>query len=162
MATAPASSRPPNASPPCCLLPVGPGVSYRYRPREEWIGVPVPVPVPALISLAVVAHVQEKLAHNQQCSARNNRNNTHYPYLLRALVSCGCCRLGTTARTMPPTGQAYHVSQGPRNALHLAQGHRCTARYIPGRALDDLVWQDLCALLTEPDHLAGALRRALR
>ena len=29
------------------LLPVGPGVSYRYRPREEWIG----VPVPALISL---------------------------------------------------------------------------------------------------------------
>jgi site-specific DNA recombinase len=135
------------------LLPVGPGVSYRYRPREEWIG----VPVPALISLETFDRVQEKLAHNQQCSARNN---THFPYLLRAMVSCGCCRLGTTARTMMPSGQSYYVCQGRSNALRAAQGQRCTARYIPGRALDDLVWQDLCAVLTEPEHLAVALRRA--
>ena len=54
------------------LLPVGPGVSSRSRPREEWIG----VPVPARISLEVFDHVQEKRAHNQQCSARHN---THYP-----------------------------------------------------------------------------------
>jgi site-specific DNA recombinase len=135
------------------LLPVGPGFSYRYRPREEWIG----VPVPALISLDVFDRVQEKLARNQQCSPRNN---THFPYLLRAMVSCGCCRLGTTARTMMPSGQPYYVCQGRSNALRAAQGQRCTARYIPGRALDDLVWQDLCALLTEPDHLASALRRA--
>jgi site-specific DNA recombinase len=78
------------------LLPVGPGFSYRYRPREEWIG----VPVPALVSLETFDRVQEKLARNQQCSARNN---THFPYLLRALVSCGRCRLGTTARTMTPS-----------------------------------------------------------
>jgi site-specific DNA recombinase len=135
------------------LLPVGPGVSYRYRPREEWIG----VPVPALLSPDLFDRVQEKLAHNQQCSARNN---THFPYLLRALVSCGQCRLGTTARTMLPGGQSYYVCQGRSNALRRAQGQRCTARYIPGRALDELVWQDLCALLTEPEHLASALRRA--
>jgi site-specific DNA recombinase len=135
------------------LLPVGPGCSYRYRPREEWIG----VPVPALISQEVFDRVQEKLAHNQQCSARNN---THFPYLLRAMVSCGRCRLGTTARTMVPSGQAYYVCQGRSNALRRAQGQRCTARYIPGRALDDLVWQDLCTLLLEPEHLAAALRRA--
>jgi site-specific DNA recombinase len=135
------------------LLPVGPGFSYRYRPREEWIG----VPVPALVPLQTFDRVQEKLAQNQQCSARNN---THFPYLLRALVSCGRCRLGTTARTMMPNGQPYYVCQGRSNALRVAQGQRCTARYIPGRALDDLVWQDLCALLLEPDHLASALRRA--
>ena len=137
----PHRARPPNASPRCC--PSGPGVSYRYRPREEWIG----VPVPALVSLETFDRVQEKLARNQQCSARNN---THFPYLLRALVSCGLCRLGTTARTMPPGGQAYYVCQGRSNALRRAQGQRCTARYIPGRALDDLVWQDLCALLRSP------------
>src|SRR5262249_35194321 len=135
------------------LLPVGPGVSYRYRPREEWIG----VPVQALISQDVFDRVQEKLAHNQQCRARNS---THFPYLLRALVSCGQCRLGTTARTMLPGGQSYYVCQGRSNALRRAQDQRCTARYIPGRALDDLVWQDLCAVLTEPEHLATALRRA--
>jgi site-specific DNA recombinase len=139
------------------LLPVGPGFRYRSRPREEWIG----VPVPALISLEIFDRVQEKLAEklarNQQCSPRNN---THFPYLLRALVSCGRCRLGTTARTMTPSGQAYYVCQGRSNALRRAQGRRCTARYLPGRALDDLVWQDLCTLLLEPDHLAAALRRA--
>lgn len=107
------------------LLPVGPGFSYRYRPREEWIG----VPVPALLSPEVFDRVQEKLAHNQQCSARNN---THFPYVLRALVSCGQCRLGTTARTMLPSGQSYDVCQGRSNALRRAQGQRCTARYIPG------------------------------
>jgi site-specific DNA recombinase len=135
------------------LLPVGPGVSYRYRPREEWIS----VPVPALISLDLFDRVQEKLAHNQQCSARNN---THFLYLLRALVSCGRCRLGATARTMMPSGQSYYVCQGRSNALRVAQGQRCMARYIPGRALDDLVWRDVCAVMTEPEHLAHAVRRA--
>jgi site-specific DNA recombinase len=135
------------------LLPVGPGVSSRYRPPEEWIG----VPVPPVISQGVFDRVQEKLAHNQHCSARNH---TRFPYLLRALVSCGCCRLGTTARTMTPAGQSYYVCQGRSNALRVAQGQRCTARYIPARALDDLVWQDGCAILTEPEHLAHALRRA--
>jgi site-specific DNA recombinase len=135
------------------LLPVGPGVSHRFRPRDEWIG----VSVPALVSLQTFDRVQEKLAQNQQCSARNN---TRFPYLLRALVSCGHCRLGTTARTMAPGGQAYYVCQGRSNALRRAQGQRCTARYIPGHALDELVWQELCALLTEPEHLAVALRRA--
>ncbi len=61
---------------------------------------------------------------------------------------------------MMPSGQSYYVCQGRSNALRRAQGQRCTARYIPGRALDDLVWQDLCAVLTEPEHLAAALRRA--
>jgi site-specific DNA recombinase len=102
------------------LLPVGAGFSDRYRPREEWIG----VPVPALISLDVFERVQEQLAHNQQCSARHN---THFAYLLRASVSCGQCRLGTTARTMTPSGQSYYVCQGRSNALRRAQGQRCTA-----------------------------------
>jgi len=32
--------------------------------------------------------------------------------------------------------------------------------YIPARQLDDLVWQDLCALLTHPESIAQALERA--
>jgi site-specific DNA recombinase len=134
------------------LLPVGPGQSYRWRPREQWI----PVPVPALVSQAAFDRVQEKLAQNQQ-SAR--RHNTQYQYLLRALVSCGACRLGTTART-GPTGWSYYVCHGRSNALRAIQGERCTARYIPASTLDALVWQDLCAVLTEPKHLTTALQRA--
>ena len=130
-------------------LPVGRGVSYRSRPREAGIG----VPVPALVSLAIFARVQEQLAHNQQCSARNT---THCPSRLRALVSCGRCRLGTTARTLMPSGQSYYGCQGRSTAWRVVQGQRCTARSIPARALDDLVWPDLGAVLTAPEPLADA------
>ncbi len=133
-------------------LPVGPGQSYRWRPREEWIG----VPVPALVSQAIFDQVQDKLAHNQHCA---RRHNTHYQYLLRALVSCGACRLGTTART-GPTELSYSVCHGRSNALRAVQGQRCTARYIPAHTLDELVWQDLCAVLTDPAPLTAALQRA--
>src|SRR5258708_4312630 len=37
---------------------------------------------------------------------------------------------------------------------------RCAARFIPAQQLDDLVWRDLCALLTHPEHIAQALERA--
>jgi site-specific DNA recombinase len=41
-----------------------------------------------------------------------------------------------------------------------AEGRRCTARYIPAAQLDELVWADLCALLTDPAQAARALARA--
>src|SRR5262249_34551057 len=128
------------------------GQSYRWRPRQEWI----PVPVPALVSQEVFDQVQDKLAQNQQGASRHNTQNQ---YLLRALVSCGICRLGTTART-GPTGLSYYACQGRSNALRAVQGQGCTARYIPAHTLDGLVWQDLCTVLTEPEHLTAALQRA--
>jgi len=39
-------------------------------------------------------------------------------------------------------------------------GKRCIARYIPAEQLDDLVWQDLCTVLTHPEMIAYALERA--
>ena len=44
--------------------------------------------------------------------------------------------------------------------LRAAEGQRCTARYIPAGQLDELVWADLCALLTDPAQVAHALARA--
>jgi site-specific DNA recombinase len=44
--------------------------------------------------------------------------------------------------------------------LRAAQGERCTARFTPARALDALVWQDLCRLLREPARITHALARA--
>jgi site-specific DNA recombinase len=134
------------------LLPVGPGQGHRPRPRAEWI----PIPVPAIVAEEEFALVQEKLGHNQQTAPRHN---TRYPYLLRALVSCGVCQLSATARASHP-GYQYYVCRGRSDPLRRAEGRLCTARYIPARQLDELVWQDLCAVLTEPEHLAAALARA--
>ena len=133
------------------LLPVGPGESHAPRPPEEWIE----VPVPQIVSEETFAQVQAKLDTNQQTAARNTRHE----YLLRALVSCGACRLGCLAR-QNPAGYQYYLCRGHTDALRAARGQRCTARYIPAGRLDELVWADLCALLTDPAQAGRELGRA--
>lgn len=93
---------------------------------------------------------------NQKTSPRNSKS---YEYLLRGLVSCGVCRLGATGRVQSP-GYYYYICRGRIDALRAAQGKRCTARYMPARQLDELVWQDLCAVLVDPEIIRHALERA--
>ena len=133
------------------MLPAGPGVSHAPRPEEDWIA----VPVPPIVSEQAFAQVQAKLDANQQGAARNTRHE----YLLRALISCGACRLGCTGR-QTAAGYRYYLCRGRTDPLRVAQGERCTARYIPAGQLDELVWADLCALLTDPAHVTRALDRA--
>ena len=133
------------------MLPAGPGQSHAPRPEEDWIA----VPVPPVVSEEIFAQVQAKLDASQQCAARNTRHE----YLLRALVSCGACRLSCTGRQVAK-GYRYYLCRGRTDPLRAAQGQRCTARYIPAAQLDELVWADLCALLTDPAHIARALARA--
>ena len=133
------------------LLPAGPGVSHAPRPEEDWIE----VPVPQIVGEETFAQVQAKLDANQQGAARNTRHE----YLLRALVSCGACRLACTGR-QTAAGYRYYLCRGRTDALRAAQGQRCTARYIPAGQLDELVWADLCALLTDPAQVTRALARA--
>lgn len=133
------------------LLPVGPGESHAPRPQEDWIA----VPVPAIVSEETFARVQAKLDTNQQSAARNTRHE----YLLRALVSCGRCRLSCTVR-QTQAGYRYYLCRGRTDALRVARGQRCGARYTPAGQLDELVWADLCALLADPAQVACALERA--
>ena len=133
------------------MLPAGPGVSHAPRPEEDWIA----VPVPPIVSEEAFAQVQAKLDANQQGAARNTRHE----YLLRALISCGACRLGCTGR-QTAAGYRYYLCRGRTDPLRVAQGERCTARYIPAGQLDELVWADLCALLTDPAQVTRALARA--
>jgi site-specific DNA recombinase len=133
------------------MLPAGRGLSHAPRPPEDWIE----VPVPQIVSEETFAQVQAKLDTNQQSAARNTRHE----YLLRALVSCGACRLSCTAR-QSAAGYCYYLCHGRTDPLRASQGQRCTARYIPAGQLDELVWADLCALLTDPAQVARALTRA--
>jgi site-specific DNA recombinase len=134
------------------LLPVGPGVSSAPRPEEEWIS----IQVPAIVSQQIFEQVQAKLSLNQQMSPRNNKS---HPYLLRGLVSCGQCHLSAIGRTQR-NDYRYYVCRGHTDALRAAQGQRCTARYSPADQLDDLVWRDLCAVMTNPEIIGYALERA--
>jgi hypothetical protein len=133
------------------LQPAGPGITHAPRPEQDWIE----VPVPPVVSEEIFAQVQANLDVNQQGAARNTRHE----YLLRALVSCGACRLACTGRQLHP-GYRYYLCRGRTDPLRAAEGRRCTARYIPAWQLDDLVWADLCALLTDPAQVTRALTRA--
>jgi site-specific DNA recombinase len=134
------------------LQPIGPGESWVPRPEEEWIA----ITVPAVVTEETFDRVQDRLSLNQQMSPRNNKV---YNYLLRGLVSCGQCRLSATGRTIHGKYQ-YYVCRGHTDSLRAAQGQRCTARYAPAAQLDELVWQDLCTVLTQPAIIAHALKRA--
>ena len=135
------------------LRPIGKGESAVERPRDEWI----PIPVLAVVTQEVFDQVQAKLSLNQQKASRNNKV---HPYLLRGLVSCGTCRLSTHARTLHNDRYHYYVCKGHTDALRIAPGERCKSRYIPVSQLDELVWQDLCEVLTQPEIIAHELQRA--
>lgn len=133
------------------LKPIGPGVSIQATPREEWIG----VTVPALISQETFDLAQQRLEQNKQLARRNNHSQD---YLLRSLVSCGQCQFACTGRSCGD--YIYYVCCGRSDSLRTIKGERCTARYAPARQLDDLVWQDLCVILTDPVCITHELERA--
>src|SRR5512135_78604 len=50
------------------------------------------------------------------------------------------------ARRLPPRNSYYVCTGKARQARH-RNGKTCDSRYIPSRAIDDLVWEDLCELI---------------
>jgi site-specific DNA recombinase len=144
----------PAASRRSALLPVGRGEgAKRVTDPAEWIAV---ARVPAIVSQDQFDRVQERLRHNRQMAQRNNRV---HQYLLRGLVSCGHCRRGCSGRHLPP-GYDYYLCRTKTQMRILTPGDRCTARYIPARQLEELVWHDLCEVLASPEMVACAMERA--
>ena len=133
--------------------PIGrPAYGRVPTPREAWLPVAT---IPSIVSQEIFDRVQAKLAQNQQFA---RRNNTAQDYLLRALVSCGVCRLGCTGRGAPR--YTYYVCNGKAPPAQSCRDERCPARLIPARQLDELVWRDLCEVMTHPETIAQALERS--
>ena len=133
--------------------PIGrPSCTATPLPAEGWLPVG---PVLAVVSRAQFDAVQAKLATNR---AFARRDNTAHCYLLRALVSCGCCGLACTGRA---NGRyLYYVCHGKQRATYSRCATRCPTRHAPAGQLDEVVWQDLCTLLAAPEPLAEAVARA--
>jgi site-specific DNA recombinase len=124
------------------LLPQGRGDGgKRLADPAEWIAFAA---IPAIVTAEQFDRARDRLAYNQRMAQRNNRV---HQYLLRGLVSCGCCRRGCTGRHMPP-GYDYYLCRTKTQMRLMVPGERCSARYIPAPTLEDLVWRDLCEVLT--------------
>ncbi len=122
-------------------------------PREDWILV---AEIPPLVSQEQFDRVQARLASNRRFAQRNNKA---HPYLLRGLVSCGLCGLACLARATVH-GHRYYSCTGKLPALFSHREQKCPSRLSPAERLDELVWADLCELLSHPEQVSQALARA--
>jgi site-specific DNA recombinase len=127
-------------------------------PPEEWIPV---ASVPAVVSQEQFDLVREKLSKNKSFARRNNKTHS---YLLRALVSCGICMLCSVARTQTGKNvkqrQRYYVCSGKFKQARSYLQEKCPSRYAPADQLDEVVWKDLCEVLSHPESITDALQRA--
>jgi site-specific DNA recombinase len=121
----------------------------QLRPREQWIA----VPVPALIDPDLWERAQAQLQRNSTLSFRNNARHN---YLLRCLLTCGCCGLAMYGITRS------RDAAGRRRRSYRCRGRDCTltAREAPcpraevnGEALDRAVWEHVRGLLGDPQRL---------
>ena len=119
---------------------------------EEWIPVTT---VEAIVTQEQFDRAKEKLSKNKAFASRNNKK---HPYLLRALLSCGRCELACSARAL--RNSRYYVCAGKKKRARTGRDENCPSRYAPAGQLDDLVWKDLCEVLTHPGCITDALQRA--
>ena len=134
------------------LKPVGERSSARPKDPSEWILVSQ---IEAIISAELFDTVQVKLQHNRQTAKRNNKTQN---YLLRSLVSCGCCQATCTGVTRNQKYRYYRCRQ-KGEVKRLREGKSCSARYTPAQQLEELVWNDLCNILQHPKIIAHAMER---
>jgi site-specific DNA recombinase len=128
-------------------------------PEEEWVFV---AQVPAMVSQEQFDLAKEKLSKNKSFARRNNKTNEH---LLRALVSCAECMQASiaVAKTFGKNNdrkQRYYVCSGKFDKAQSAPEEKCPSRYAPAEQLDEVVWKDLCEVLTHPESITDALERA--
>ena len=140
--------------------PIGhPHNSSDPLPEEEWIFIGE---VPEVVGQEQFDLVAHKLSKNNSFARRNNKANEH---LLRALVSCGECMLASiaVAKTFGKNKerkQRYYVCSGKFNKAQSAPEVKCPSRYAPAEQLEEIVWKDLCEVMTHPESITDALRRA--
>ena len=126
------------------------------RAREEWIE----LPVPAVVDEALFARAQQQRAANQRFSARKTTEQT----LLQGLCVCAHCgytmgrNSGTGSRGAPR--RHYYRCHGAES-WRRPQGAVCDNPAVRADELDEAVWQEVLALLENPELIQREINRRL-
>jgi site-specific DNA recombinase len=116
------------------------------RPREEWI----PIDCPAILTDEQFQAAARVANDNSQWSPRRAEPGA---FLLKGLVKCGVCRVGTNCHKMRGRNGTWHRYYYCRNHDPLRAGgedRRCPERNIRADALDQFVFDQIRAALIEP------------
>jgi site-specific DNA recombinase len=130
-------------------------------PREDWIE----IPVPALVEEAVFEAAQAQLAENR----RRKRDQQHGPrWLLQGLTVCRRCGYAYYGKTAPRDGKdrskgelRYYRCIGS-DAYRFGGTAVCDSPPVRGDRLEEMVWEQVRAVLETPERVADEFRRRLR
>jgi site-specific DNA recombinase len=119
------------------------------RPRAEWIA----IPCPPLITDQTFQAAAKVSYDNSKWSPRRAAPGA---WLLRGLVKCGPCGVGTSCHKMRGRNGTWHRYYYCHNHDPLRAGgqdRRCPERNIRADALDDFVFAQIRAALLDPAQL---------
>jgi len=121
-------------------------------PASQWIG----IPVPALVEEALFAAVQEQLEENRSRLRQRQREPRS---LLQGLLRCGECGHAFYSKALPARdgtpGQGYRYYRCcGADGWRFGGVRRCQNRAVRSDALDQIIWQDVAALLADPQRVA--------
>lgn len=125
-----------------------------HRPRQEWIE----IAVPPIVDEDVFALAQQRLVDNTRFSARNTKE----PSLLTGLVSCQSCGYAyyrTSTRTK--TRKLYYYRCLGSDDYRYPNGRVCNNRPVRTDYLDEVVWGQVSALLSDPTLVQTEIDRRL-
>src|SRR3954465_8257468 len=135
----------------------GERTSRRPRRPEQWIA----IPVPALIDQQAWDSVQDRLARN---AATSFRHSQRHDYLLRCLLKCGTCGLGIHGCYFPGhqgrRGRRYYRCAGT-SPLTSGRESKCPKARIEADVLEQVVWDHVAGLLSDPVQLRTQFERFL-
>jgi site-specific DNA recombinase len=124
------------------------------RPPEQWLQ----IAVPAIISEETFQLAARRLADNQRFAARN----TKVPSLLQGLAACARCGYAyyrTSARTS--TRRLYYYRCLGSDDYRYEHGRVCANLPVRADYLDQVVWEQVTALLANPNLVRAELDRRL-
>lgn len=137
------------------------GRSSYDTPSEEWLF----ISVPALISEECFSAVHSQLEENRQRARQGKRGAK---YLLQGLLVCECCgyayygkSISPSARKGNPRNYAYYRCIGS-DAYRFGGQRLCYNKQVRTDRLEQMVWQEVCHLLENPQRLESEYQNRLK
>ena len=129
--------------------------AYEHVAPEHWLR----IPVPALITAEQHALAQELLERNSRLSPRNTRK----PSLLQGILVCReCGHSYYRSSTRSKAGNVHHYYRcSGADSFRRPEGRVCAARPVRLDEIDELVWNQVLALLENPELIKTEIDRRL-
>jgi site-specific DNA recombinase len=129
-------------------------------PQADWIH----IPVPAIVSAALFETVAEQLAENR---VRNRQRRRGARYLLQGLLTCQVCGYAFYGKSVSRSSAkgkrrdyAYYRCIGA-DAYRFGGQRLCHNKQVRTDLLEAAVWQDVRALLSDPERIEREYQRRL-